>query len=518
MKNLFLILSCTFLLSVNKLQAQTNTFPSTGSAGIGTTTPNASSLLEMASTSKGFLAPRMTFAQRNVIASPATGLLIYQTNNTPGFYLFNGIAWAALNPTRATTTLNNLSAITAINKSLLPGIDSSIDLGSPTKTWRKLFLKDTVAIGTTTPTSILDVNGITTSVSFVSKDTNMFGSLVGIAGPTNPTYALTINSTYNALAGVLVTDPINNLGFRCDKSGAFEAIVGTKSSTSSNTPVIGGYNFGNGNGINGNANTGIAISGSSQTNYGVFGSTANASSFAGYFNGSVFATGTFQTSDARLKKNIQDLEGGMKIINQLQPKTYQFRNDGNYAKLNLPTGNHMGLLAQDVEKVIPQAVKYAGVNSSVLNSTIPKEGEKGEMIDFKAINYIELIPIMIKALQEQDIKIKALTEMVEKLSAETKKSPLASQQINDGFLEQNIPNPAINSSTKIQFNIPPKAVKAEMILFDAFGKKINLYNLGKQDNGTLDVDTRMLAAGTYTYSLVVDGKVVETKKMIVAKN
>lgn len=76
--------------------SQTNTFPSTGSAGIGTVTPDISSLLELKSTTKGFLLPRMTKKQRDAIATPATGLLIYQKNNTPGFYYFDGTQWTAV--------------------------------------------------------------------------------------------------------------------------------------------------------------------------------------------------------------------------------------------------------------------------------------------------------------------------------------------------------------------------------------------------------------------------------------
>jgi len=48
--------------------------------GIGTITPDASSILDL--TSKGLLAPRMTSAQRTAIASPATALLVYQTDGT----------------------------------------------------------------------------------------------------------------------------------------------------------------------------------------------------------------------------------------------------------------------------------------------------------------------------------------------------------------------------------------------------------------------------------------------------
>jgi len=48
--------------------------------------PDASAVLDVKSISKGFLAPRMTAAQRNAIVSPATGLLVYQTNETAGYY------------------------------------------------------------------------------------------------------------------------------------------------------------------------------------------------------------------------------------------------------------------------------------------------------------------------------------------------------------------------------------------------------------------------------------------------
>jgi len=66
-----------------------------GSVGIGTASPAASSLLEMASTTKGLLAPRMTTVQRDVISSPAAGLLIYNTTTT-AFNYFDGSVWAAV--------------------------------------------------------------------------------------------------------------------------------------------------------------------------------------------------------------------------------------------------------------------------------------------------------------------------------------------------------------------------------------------------------------------------------------
>ena len=64
--------------------------------GIGTETPNSSSLLELSSTSKGLLVPRMTETQKNAISSPAQGLLIFQTNGTVGFYSYDGTNWLHL--------------------------------------------------------------------------------------------------------------------------------------------------------------------------------------------------------------------------------------------------------------------------------------------------------------------------------------------------------------------------------------------------------------------------------------
>jgi uncharacterized protein (TIGR02145 family) len=64
--------------------------------GINTNTPDASSALEIESTTGGILIPRMTEAQRDAIVSPASGLMIYQTNETSGFYFYNGTLWTKI--------------------------------------------------------------------------------------------------------------------------------------------------------------------------------------------------------------------------------------------------------------------------------------------------------------------------------------------------------------------------------------------------------------------------------------
>ncbi len=60
------------------------------------TIADVSSMLDINSTTKGILIPRLTLTQRNTISSPATGLMVYQSDNTPGFYYYNGSSWAVV--------------------------------------------------------------------------------------------------------------------------------------------------------------------------------------------------------------------------------------------------------------------------------------------------------------------------------------------------------------------------------------------------------------------------------------
>lgn len=70
-----------------------------GTLNLGTTTYTGSALLNLSSTTKGLLLPRMTKTQRDAISSPVAGLAIYQTDNTPGLRVFNGTNWVKYSET-----------------------------------------------------------------------------------------------------------------------------------------------------------------------------------------------------------------------------------------------------------------------------------------------------------------------------------------------------------------------------------------------------------------------------------
>lgn len=88
MKNFFLTIFAVFIYQ--SVYSQNN-------VGINTDTPDASAVLDVTSTQKGLLIPRMTLEQRGLIATPAKGLLIFQIDGTQGFYFYDGSVWTALN-------------------------------------------------------------------------------------------------------------------------------------------------------------------------------------------------------------------------------------------------------------------------------------------------------------------------------------------------------------------------------------------------------------------------------------
>ena len=99
MKQFFTLLAAVLLTAITSAQV-----------GIGTTTPDASSALDITSTTKGLLIPRMTETQRDAITSAATGLMIYQTNGTVGFYYYNGSSWVEVAATSKTYSVNTFYA------------------------------------------------------------------------------------------------------------------------------------------------------------------------------------------------------------------------------------------------------------------------------------------------------------------------------------------------------------------------------------------------------------------------
>lgn len=101
-------LTLLLLIASAQLMAQNVGINSDGS------TPNASAMLDVKSTNSGILIPRMTEAQRDAISSPATGLLVYQTDETSGFYYWNGTSWTIVGSGSGSGTVTSVATGTGL--------------------------------------------------------------------------------------------------------------------------------------------------------------------------------------------------------------------------------------------------------------------------------------------------------------------------------------------------------------------------------------------------------------------
>ncbi|MBF9237020.1 hypothetical protein I2I05_06390 [Hymenobacter sp. BT683] len=105
------LLAALLLLVAAPRLAHAQTTP-TGAVGIGTTVPDASAVLDVSSTSKGLLPPRLTQTQRDAIASPAAGLTVYNTS-TNKLNIWNGLTWEeSLTSTTYATTGSVFTTLT----------------------------------------------------------------------------------------------------------------------------------------------------------------------------------------------------------------------------------------------------------------------------------------------------------------------------------------------------------------------------------------------------------------------
>ena len=129
MKTLPIILFCLFILTYHNLYGQ---------VGIGTNTPASSAILDITSTNKGMLLPRMTSAERMAINSPATGLLVFDTT-TGSFLVFNNSTWLNLSdPGQVTSYIADADNNTKVQTEKNPNEDIiRFDLGG----WRAWFCK-----------------------------------------------------------------------------------------------------------------------------------------------------------------------------------------------------------------------------------------------------------------------------------------------------------------------------------------------------------------------------------------
>jgi hypothetical protein len=228
-------------------------------------------------------------------------------------------------------------------------------------------------------------------------------------------------------------------------------------------------------------------------------------------------------SDGRLKKNISEDVPGLSFITKLRPVTYTLdiqsidKASGSIepiagepnSKASAAKEKHTGFIAQEVEKAAH------GLNYDFSGVDKPKNDK-----DLYGLRYAEFVVPLVKGMQEQQAQIEQLQKQVEELQALVSKlangQALITNRFSSAYLEQNTPNPA-SGSTIIRYTIPTDATSAHLDLTNTKGQIVKRVSLNNRGAGQVNLATSMLASATYTYSLWVDGKQADAKRLVIAR-
>jgi hypothetical protein len=236
---------------------------------------------------------------------------------------------------------------------------------------------------------------------------------------------------------------------------------------------------------------------------------------SGYAFSDIWYYTPHQVSDKRQKENIRDITNPLIKILRLKgveydlKKEYFYIQSVNYGdktieKLEKDRKNRLGFLAQDVENVVPEAVFY------------------DDSLDSYSMDYSRIIPVLVEAIKEQQSQIDSLKKLIKKNLSNLKSAELGSEvkEINRQedlpTLEQNFPNP-FTSATTINLYVPQSNHTAAVYIYDLQGMQKKAYNITAKGKSSINISGYELQAGMYMYTLIVDGKEVDTKKMILTE-
>lgn len=131
------------------------------------------------------------------------------------------------------------------------------------------------------------------------------------------------------------------------------------------------------------------------------------------------------------------------------------------------------------------------------------------------INYSAVIPVLVEAFKEQQRTIEALQREIADLKTDDKGyNGVENQNTPSNTLYQNSPNPT-NSSTTIECYLDSYVQKAMVAIYDLNGLQLKEYPVYHQGKNTITIKANEFKPGIYMYSLLVDGKLVDTKRMII---
>lgn len=381
------------------------------------------------------------------------------------------------------------------------GTITNFDLPFITSGTQKMIIMTSgrVGIGTASPSTMLDVNGD------ASVNTNL-----AVGGDIDITGLLKVGGASGTAGDVLVSNGGSSPAWAdagTQFSGTFWKVGGNGSL--GGTQLLGTSGLGAGD-LKIQAGTSGYIVLKDAGSIGINTATPS-STYDLDIAGSLRAVSATFTSDVRWKQDIKTVSHAVDKINALRGVTYTYRQDA-FPAMNFPGGEQLGLIAQEVEAVIPQVVST---------------DETG----YKGIAYQNLVALLIQGVKEQQVQIQAQSQQINEMASQVRDLQTRLAAAGKGVsadgpttpdgekieLGQNVPNP-FNEFTTIPYRIPGSVTNAELVLYEAgSGREVERFLLTQRGPSEVKVGVAGLAAGAYVYGIIADGHLTGTRTMVVAR-
>lgn len=286
-----------------------------------------------------------------------------------------------------------------------------------------------------------------------------------------------------------------------------------------------GHNYGVFGTLYGNQE-GAAIYGTAEEDNGV----CTWGRYAGYFNGCVYVTryiyGTLlsqsaASSNTSVQTITNDLEQSVTDkMTQLSTIQYNLTSPA-ISRTTTLAGDTISSQNMSMTEMQSFQKKHFGLVAEQLQQVYPDlvyENQQGEL----CINYIEMIPLLVQSIKELKAEIATLqggnnggvVVMSRAIGGATSVEEATALTIP--MLKQNNPNP-FTENTVIEYSLPETVQTANIYIYDMNGSQIEQIALAERGEASITVNGGQLSAGMYLYSLIADGKVIDTKRMILTK-
>ncbi len=213
--------------------------------------------------------------------------------------------------------------------------------------------------------------------------------------------------------------------------------------------------------------------------------------------------GSYIGSDESLKDNVTPISDALNLISQLQGVSYNYTEE--------PDRERMGFIAQDMENVFPGLVRESQYDGLL------------------GVSYHDIIALLLEGIKEMQSQMETMESMMysQELDIVSMKNRLStsgggaaagsgSLQLAMPVLYDNTPNP-FDVDTEIQYFLPATYQSASIMIHDMQGGPISSYPLLQSGFGSLLIQGAQMKAGMYLYTLIVDGKIIDSKRMILVE-